>query len=1057
MAGWPAQTLAVLALFATGIAARASDHAPAVVLMKLRAEGPSAVTTCAEDAWRSGRTLSGATADGSDSLDRLQQELGVREVRAVFRRPDGSSFASQRRRLLERLRARRARAAAAPAQAELPDLSHVYRLRLASGVDAADAAARYGADPHVEWAQPDYRMQADFLPDDPYFHSSGSWGQPYADLWGLARIRAPEAWEYTRGEGAVVAVVDTGVDPLHPDIAPNLWVNPGEDLDGDGSAEAWERNGVDDDGNGFVDDQIGFDFHNSFDGDGDGDFGGPSDTSDADPTDDHGHGTHVAGIVAAAGSNGQGIIGVAPRARIMALKGLGDSGSGLSSVLARALVYAAENGADVINTSWSCSSRCPVHPLVDEAVALAHALGSVVVDSAGNGADDVVFYSPEKLRETLVVAATSEDDSRAAFSNLGFLVDLAAPGAGLERPGVLAASDAILSLLASGAPESWSTRVRVGDAYVRKRGTSASTPYVAGVVALVRSLHPDATPEAIRALLRASARDLGAPGHDRLFGAGIVDALAAVTRSAPRVRGVLAEPGPGAIVNARPGRVEVLGSADGEDFSSYALAFGHGMDPSDWHEVPPASAAPVTDALLGVLDVDALRDGAYVLRLDVISRSGELVREFLPFSLERNRPFPISSGGLPALAPDLSGELAVWEVASEDPTVSRDVVARDLRGGPEIPIALGPGEQRFPRVSGRRIAFLDRGREAGGEIATCVVHPRAGRCDAQHVATGPAQRSGPVVSGDRIFWIERDASGTSPRLCDLHRGAACSPQPVAVRPQRPFELDVSGSRLVWREQQPTFSVWTCLLDPKSLACPAQLVNDDLPFQQTPAASGELFAFGQFHSFPGVGFAYQVHVCRLDPASGACPALAVGAPTLSAPLPDVSADTVVWSASQGDEAPAIHFCEYDPVTHSCPAQRLTGSAAGQTAPVIDGRRVIFEDARDGASRIRGFDLPDLAVRGARQLREGETLQIEISGRGPSREPLVFGAELAGGAPVESLGMRLRPRGDGSAQLTWRPGAGSAGIYTVQLRGTTAGHLVTRETLEIVVSEGDPGRR
>jgi len=453
-----------------------------------------------------------------------------------------------------------------------------------------------------------------------------------------------------------------------------------------------------------------------------------------------------------------------------------------------------------------------------------------------------------------------------------------------------------------------------------------------------------------------------------------------------------------------------------------------------------------------VLDAAALSDGPYVLRLDVTSRSGERVREFLPLSLERNRPFPISLEGVPAFAPDLSRELVAWEVAPDPATGQRDVLARDLRRGTEILVATDPGDQRFPRVSGPRIVFLDRGREAGGEIATCVVQGRSGRCDAQHVATGPGPRSAPVVSGDRIFWLETDATGTSPRLCDLRRGPHCNPRPVAVRPQRPFGLEVSGSRLVWRELAPAFSVWTCRLDPRSLACPAQLVNDDLSFQFEPAVSGEQIAFEQYGFFPDFGFGYQVHVCRTDPAGGACPTVPAGMPSVSEPTPAISGDTVVWSSGPQDAEPSIHFCEHDPVTRSCPAQRLTGSVAGQRAPAIDGRRVVFEDVRDGASRIHGFDLPDLAVRGARRLREGAMLRLEISARGPSREPLVFGAELASGAPVESLGMRLRPRRDGSALLTWQPAAGSAGVYTVVLHGTTPGRLVTRETLEIVVMEG-----
>lgn len=234
------------------------------------------------------------------------------------------------------------------------------------------------------------------------------------------------------------------------------------------------------------------------------------------------------------------------------------------------------------------------------------------------------------------------------------------------------------------------------------------------------------------------------------------------------------------------------------------------------------------------------------------------------------------------------------------------------------------------------------------------------------------------------------------------------------------------------------------------------MNDDLPYQFTPVVSGELFAFEQFGYHPGFGLGSQVYVCHLNPKTGTCPPIAAGTPAAFSSAPDVSADTVVWNASEGDEAPSIQFCEYDPVVRSCPAQRLTGSAAGQAQPAIDGRRVVFEDTRDGTSRIYGFDLPDLAVRGARTLREGEALRVVIAGRGPSREPLLFAAELPDGAPVESLGMRLRKHGDG-ALLTWRPGPGAAGHYTVQLRGTTPGRLVTRETLEIVVEEAKPRRR
>src|SRR5262249_29737739 len=162
----------------------------------------------------------------------------VREVRAVFRSADGRPLAAQRASLLARARARRAALpervrAALP---EIPELADVYALRLAPGTDPVAAAARYAADPHVVWAHASAAMTPDWIPNDPYLSSRGAWGQPYEDLWGILRVRAPEAWDRTRGEGITVAVVDSGIDTSHPDLAANLWVNPGEDLDGNGIA-----------------------------------------------------------------------------------------------------------------------------------------------------------------------------------------------------------------------------------------------------------------------------------------------------------------------------------------------------------------------------------------------------------------------------------------------------------------------------------------------------------------------------------------------------------------------------------------------------------------------------------------------------------------------------------------------------------------------------------------------------------------------------------------------------------------------------------------------------
>ena len=328
------------------------------LIVRFHTTGPFAVTECAETLLRQRRAFRGATADRSESLDRLATRLGVRQARALFRRPDGTGFGNQRMRLQRRLARAQGRRGGRGAR-PLPDLSHVYLVELGANVDVASATELYRADPHVAWAQPNFTATTTALPNDPFLRSSGSWGQPYPDLWTLSVIRAHAAWNVTLGAGQVVAVVDSGLDYLHPDIADNVWVHPGEDLNGNGRVDPGEVNGIDDDGNGFVDDLRGFDFANSFDADLDGRFDGPTDVSDPDPFDDLGHGTHVAGTIAATADNGIGIAGVAPGAQIMALKGIGGGGTGSIDGLARAIVYAAENGADVINNSWSCTLRCP--------------------------------------------------------------------------------------------------------------------------------------------------------------------------------------------------------------------------------------------------------------------------------------------------------------------------------------------------------------------------------------------------------------------------------------------------------------------------------------------------------------------------------------------------------------------------------------------------------------------------------------------------------------------------------------------------------------------------
>src|SRR5262249_23103452 len=177
-----------LAGLATAARAAGDPGRPAEILVRLRDDGPHAVIEDAADPHRRGRPLAEIARDGSDSLDRLNAQLGVRAARAVFRRSDRRALAASRAGL-----ARRAHALP-PALPGLPAVARVDRLPRPPGADAAAAAARYAAAPHVAWAQVNTDVAPDRPANDPYLASSGSWGQSYADLWGILRVRAPEAW-----------------------------------------------------------------------------------------------------------------------------------------------------------------------------------------------------------------------------------------------------------------------------------------------------------------------------------------------------------------------------------------------------------------------------------------------------------------------------------------------------------------------------------------------------------------------------------------------------------------------------------------------------------------------------------------------------------------------------------------------------------------------------------------------------------------------------------------------------------------------------------------------
>jgi subtilisin family serine protease len=300
-----------------------------------------------------------------------------------------------------------------------------------------------------------------------------------ANDWNLNSINAPEAWAqgYT-GEGVVVAVVDTGVDVNHPDLLSQLWVNAGEIA----------GNGLDDDGNGFVDDVSGWDFS----------------ASDNNPDDVNGHGTHVAGTIAAA-SNGVGATGVAPDARIMPVRVLGDNGSGTAAAVAAGIRYAADNGADIINLSLGGSFSS----VILSAIEYAMQLNVLVVAAAGNEYASAPGYPARfaaSLSNVISVGAHSSSNAIASFSN-----DVGSSGAvQVDAPGV-----GVYSTYVDGR-------------YTQLSGTSMATPHVAGLAALALSANPNLTAAQLRNLIVAGA-DRTISGSDSQGG---INAAATVAMAA---------------------------------------------------------------------------------------------------------------------------------------------------------------------------------------------------------------------------------------------------------------------------------------------------------------------------------------------------------------------------------------------------------------------------------------------------------------------------------------------------------------------------------------------
>jgi subtilisin family serine protease/Tol biopolymer transport system component len=648
----------------------------------------------AAELYRQKRAFSAYT--GSARLDALHQSYHVTDIRPLVSPPPAGrrvamttdQWAAHLDAIRDRFASRARRAA--PGQ-RLPDLSTVYVLSVPEGTDVRQLAQAYGADPSVEYAEPNYTYRTAFTPNDPFFSSSGSWGQGFPDLWGLHNIQADQAWDLSTGAGATVAVIDTGLFVDHPEIRGNVWANPGEIA----------SNGIDDDGNGFVDDIHGWDFilHTGA------------------LVDLFGHGTHVAGTIAAVGDNGGGIIGVAWQAHVMPLNVFDGLGNATADTIAAALMYAVENGADVVNMSLGGLDDSF---LMRDAIDFAAANGLVLVAAAGNDAVDVKTFNPADLDAVIAVGAVDHRDQPASFSNFGGKIELAAPGGGDDGPPAFEPSNSVLSLGYGAFDQRLYLSAPVGNeiaTLLRLAGTSMAAPHVSGTAALIVSRHPEFTAEQVRQALRDGADDLGPPGRDARYGYGRLNAARALARdsvlvarlTAPRhlsrfhgelttIEGAVHDPG-GPAPSWR-----VLFGPQGQTLNVIASGSGE-MDPS----------------VLASLDTAPLDRGNYVVRLEASAANGATGADTITFTRLATRPYLrqlSDQGGVPTLLPDAwsgDGRTLVWtdlvalgsyRVVATDLVTGTDRALVEFQFGNDNPLINGyVGIESVISSDGQTVAF----------------------------------------------------------------------------------------------------------------------------------------------------------------------------------------------------------------------------------------------------------------------------------------------------------------------------------------------------------------
>ena len=399
----------------------------------------------------------GIASVGIPSVDIIFNKVGVTQIKKVFKQKQ------------------------LPVNKALPNLTQIYYLSLSLDADIESVARELSQNANVEYAEPRYIYELYDVPDDPL----------YSDQWYLPIINASDAWDISQGDtNVVIGIIDTGVDWTHPDLADNININEGESgLDANGNNK--RANGIDDDNNGYIDDWHGWDF-----------CGEDGNTPDNDPMDIYGHGTHCSGIASAVTNNEIGVAGLGRTCQIMPIRVIY---YGALLYGPEGIVYAADNGCDIVNLSWGGD---PPSAFLNDAIQYAHQSGTFVIAAAGNDDTSEKKY-PASYTNVFSVAATDENDNKTFFSSYGSSIDISAPG------------NHMLS-------------TALDDSYEYMSGTSMAAPLVAGLAGLIKSQNPNWTNVQIANQILMSADNIDDlnPQFVGMLGSGRINALNALTYEA---------------------------------------------------------------------------------------------------------------------------------------------------------------------------------------------------------------------------------------------------------------------------------------------------------------------------------------------------------------------------------------------------------------------------------------------------------------------------------------------------------------------------------------------